>query len=78
LTEDEAHDHLKRTLRGSKWSVIKGWHVWRHAFIWACATAGVDQRFIDERVGHQSEAMKRRYRHLAPTAQAEAMRGVFG
>lgn len=78
LTEDEAHDHLKRALRGSKWSVIKGWHVWRHAFISACATAGVDQRYIDECVGHQSEAMKRRYRHLAPGAQAEALKSVFG
>lgn len=78
LTEQEAHDHLKRALKGSKWSVIKGWNVWRHAFISACATAGVDQRYIDEWVGHQSEAMRRRYRHLAPGAQAEALKSVFG
>jgi integrase len=78
LTEDEVHDHLKRALRGSRWAVIKGWHVWRHAFISACASQGVDQRFIDEWVGHQSEAMKRRYRHLAPSVQADALKGVFG
>ncbi len=77
LTEDEAHDHLKRSLKGSKWAVIKGWHVWRHGFIGACASKGVDQRFIDEWVGHQSEAMRRRYRHLYPDVQADALKSVF-
>jgi len=32
LTRDETHDHFERTLRGSKWSVLKGWHVLRHSF----------------------------------------------
>jgi integrase len=52
LTADEAHDHLKRTLAGSKWEVMRGWHVLRHNFISCCAAAGVDQRLIDEWVGH--------------------------
>jgi hypothetical protein len=25
ITPDEAHDHFKRTLAGSKWGVIRGW-----------------------------------------------------
>ena len=32
ITRDEAHDHFKRTLAGSKWEVIRGWHVLRHSF----------------------------------------------
>jgi integrase len=78
LTEDEAHDHLKRTLAGSEWAVVRGLHTLRHSFISACASKGIDQRLIDEWVGHQSEEQRRRYRHLYPSVQAEAIRAVFG
>ena len=44
LTEDEACDHLKRALAGSEWSVMRGWHNFRHSFISACASKGIDQR----------------------------------
>ena len=67
-----------RALKGSKWSVLKGYHCLRHSFISALASRGVDQRLIDEWVGHQTEAMRRRYRHLAPDVQQKAIRGVFG
>jgi integrase len=77
LTKDEAHDHLKRTLTGSKWDVVKGFHVLRHSFISACASKGVDQRLIDEWTGHSTEEQRKRYRHLYPTTQQEAIRGVF-
>ncbi len=77
LTRDEAHDHLKRTLAGSKWDVVKGFHVLRHSFISACASKGVDQRLIDEWVGHQSDEQRKRYRHLYPTTQQAAIRSVF-
>ncbi len=69
---------LGRVLDDSKWSVIKGWHVLRHSFISACAAKGIDQRFIDEWVGHCSEAMRLRYRHLYPSVQAAAISRVFG
>jgi integrase len=78
LTESEAHDHLKRTLRGSKWEVLRGWHVLRHSFISCCAAVGVDQRLIDDWVGHTTEEMRKRYRHLVPSAQKVAIRAVFG
>ena len=39
---------------------------------------GVDQRIIDELVGHQTEAMRRRYRHLYPQTVADAVKQVFG
>lgn len=78
LTEDEAAHHLKRALAGSEWEVVHGYHIFRHSFISACASRGVDQRLIDEWVGHQSEEQRRRYRHLYPSVQADALRSVFG
>jgi integrase len=78
VTRDEAHDHLKRTLAGSKWAVLRGYHVLRHSFISACASKGVDQRLLDEWVGHQTDEQRRRYRHLYPSVQREAIAAVFG
>lgn len=78
LTKDEAHDHFKRTLAGSKWAVVPGWHCFRHSFISLCASQGVDQRLIDEWVGHQTEEQRKRYRHLLPSTQQQAIRSVFG
>jgi integrase len=78
LTVDEAADHLRRTLAGSEWEVVRGYHTFRHSFISACASRGIDQRLIDEWVGHQSDEQRRRYRHLYPSVQAEALKSVFG
>jgi len=78
LTRDEAHDHFKRTLAGSKWEKIRGWHIFRHSFCSNCAAKGIDQRIINAWVGHQTEEMVRRYRHLIPNQQQEAIRVVFG
>ena len=64
--------------RRTKWSVLKGYHVLRHSFISALANKGIDQRIIDELVGHQTEAMRRRYRHLYPQTVANAVKQVFG
>ncbi len=68
----------KEAKRRTKWSVLKGYHVLRHSFISALANKGVDQRIIDELVGHQTEAMRRRYRHLYPQTVADAVKQVFG
>ena len=78
LTGDESHDHFRRTLAGSKWEVMRGWHVLRHSFISCCAAAGVDQRLIDEWVGHTTEEMRSAYRHLIPSVQKQAIRSVSG
>jgi integrase len=78
LTKDEAHDHFKRTLAGSKWAVLRGYHVLRHSFISILAAGGVDQRIIDEFVGHQTDEQRRRYRHLVPDVKQKAIAGVFG
>lgn len=78
LAVQTVHKGLRRVVSKSKWSVVKGWHVLRHSFISACAAQAVDQRFIDEWVGHCSEVMRRRYRHLYPSVQAAAINRVFG
>jgi len=78
LTRSEAHDHLKRTLSGTKWARIRGFHVFRHSFASNLAAGGVDQRMIDEWMGHQTDEMRKRYRHLFPDQQQKAIDSVFG
>jgi integrase len=78
VTRSEATDHFLRTLEGSKWAVVRGWHVFRHSFASNCAACGIDQRLIDEWLGHQTEEMRRRYRHCFPNQQEKAIQTVFG
>jgi integrase len=77
LNRGKAYDHLQRALAGSKWAVVAGYHVCRHSYCSALAASGVDQRIIDEIMGHQTEAMRKRYRHLTPNLKREAVVGVF-
>lgn len=69
--------HFRRSLRGSKWVKLRGFHVFRHSFASNLAAAGVDQRVIDEFMGHQTEAMRKRYRHLFPEQRKNAIESVF-
>jgi integrase len=74
LTRDEAHVHFKRALTGSSWhGKLRGFHVLRHSFCSNLAAAGVDQRIIDKFVGHTTEAMRKRYQHLAPDVTKRAI-----
>jgi integrase len=78
ITEDEAHDHLRRSLRGSRWAIIRGWHVARHSFASNCAARGIDQRLIDRWLGHATDEMRRRYQHLFPHQEQQDIGVVFG
>jgi integrase len=78
LTRNEVHHHFKFVLKGSKWEMMRGLHCLRHSFISACASMGVDQRLIDEWSGHSTEQQRKRYRHLYPSTQQEAIKRVFG
>lgn len=78
IAADQATDLLRRVLVGSDWSHLRGWHVFRHSFISNCASKGVDQRMIDAWSGHQTEEMRKRYTHLFPDSQQQAMQLVFG
>lgn len=77
VSPDEASHHLAQTLAESNWDKISGWHIFRHSFISNCATQGIDQRFIDGWVGHQTDEQRLRYRHLFPDSQLAALDSVF-
>lgn len=68
---------FRRCLKGTKWVRMRGFHVFRHSFASNLAAAGIDQRIIDEFMGHQTEAMRRRYRHLFPEQRRKAIESVF-
>lgn len=76
----ETWDWFFRGRKGAepKWAVLRGFHVLRHSFASNLARAGVDQRVIDELMGHETEAMRKRYRHLFPDQTRDAVRRVFG
>lgn len=69
---------FRRVMRGSKWSMMRGYHTFRHSFVSVLAAAGVDQRMIDEMSGHQTDEMRRRYRHLTPQIKRAALISAFG
>lgn len=78
VTVQMSNHHFGWALEGSRWAgKLKGWHVFRHSFASNCAAKGVDQRLIDEWMGHQTEDMRRRYRHLFPSEQQQALQLVF-
>ncbi len=72
-----ATKYFRRTLEGGKWSVLRGWHVFRHSLASNMASAQVDQRIINEILGHHTDEMERRYRHLQPREQAHALHSLF-
>jgi integrase len=78
ISVDQAHKIFRQAVDGSKWERIKGWHCLRHSFISNLACAGVDQRMIDDFVGHSTDEMRRRYRHLFPDVKHAALSQVFG
>lgn len=78
VAPDEATDHLATTLKDTRWRVIRSWHIFRHSFISNCASLAVDQRMIGAWVGHQTEDMRKRYRHLFPHRQRIELERVFG
>ncbi len=66
ISPDEAHSAFTSALKRSKWQHLPGWHVFRHSYCTNSAIEGIDQRHIDSVVGHTTEEMRRRYRHLRP------------
>ncbi len=66
ITVGMAYGYFKRTLRGSKWEVVPGFHTFRHSFASILASKGVDEMTIDRWMGHQTVEQRERYRHLFP------------
>lgn len=78
LKERYATSCFRKVLDGGRWQNVKGFHVFRHSFASNAAIEGVDQRMIDEWMGHQTEEMRGRYRHLLLDRQREALESVYG
>ena len=78
LTDHVVKNLFRRAVKNSKWSVLRGYHVLRHSFASNLAAAGTDQRVIDELMGHTTEEMRKRYRHLFPEQKDAAVLGVYG
>lgn len=58
---------FERIAKGTKWEVLRGYHVFRHSFASNLARTGkVPLYRVMEYCGHTVEATARRYRHLFP------------
>jgi integrase len=80
LDADLANRAFWQPMRGTPWCLSgkKNWfkvgfHTYRPSFASNLAVLGVDQRIIDEWMGHQTEAMRKRYRHLHPKDRRAAI-----
>jgi integrase len=78
ISVQAAQKAFSRAMRGSRWAVMLGYHVLRHSCASALAHKNVDQRVIDQIIGHSSAEMSRRYRHIRPDTAGEAVASVFG
>jgi integrase len=78
FTAKALHHCFEYPLKDSQWKDLRGWHVFRHSFISCLACQGIDQRIIDELVGHCTEQQRRRYRHLLPNKIKASVAAVFG
>lgn len=65
--------HWKQAMEGSKWEILKGWHVLRHSFASICESRGVREATISAWMGHATEEMRARYRHLFPEKMEKEM-----
>ncbi len=72
-----ATKYFVAALAGSKWAVVPGFHCFRHSIASIMASRGIDQRVINEILGHNTEDMVRRYRHLSPRKKEEAVGQLF-
>jgi len=80
ILKDRANRAFWQPMRGTEWCIHSrkcwykiGFHTYRHSFASNLAALGVDQRIIDEWMGHQTEAMRKRYRHLFPKDRRSAI-----
>ena len=75
--EDTSHRFEKLRAKSSKWKVLHGYHTFRHSFASILASKGVRPSLIDEWMGHVTEEMSARYRHLFPSDQALAIAALI-
>jgi integrase len=80
INNDRANRCFWGPMRHTEWCLNNarhwfkvGFHSYRHSFASNLAAAGVDQRIIDRFMGHQTEAMRKRYQHLFPNNRRSAI-----
>jgi len=67
VTPGKATVHFKTALQGSKWRVVRGFHVFRHSFGSNLARTGkVSSEEIGAWMGHTTDEMRELYQHLFP------------
>lgn len=75
LTPGQAGHHFNATLKGSKWSVIKGFHVLRHSFGSNLIRSGdVSSDVVANWMGHSTMEMRELYQHLFPQDGVEQIK----
>lgn len=77
MKESTLHEAFEWFFRNSKWQVLRGYHIFRHSLASNMALEGIDQRVIDEILGHQTEEMRKRYRHLFPKQRQSPIQQLF-
>ena len=77
LAKSDATHYFNHALAGSKWEVVRGFQFSGTRSASNLAREGVDQREIDEVLGHQTEDMRRRYRHFFPEQRENAVKKIF-
>jgi integrase len=83
LSSGRANRLFWQPLRGTDWCLDPtrnwykiGYHTYRHSFVSNLAAAGIDQRVIDGWIGHSTDGMRRRYRHLFPSSRRTAIESL--
>jgi integrase len=73
ISWDHATKQFRELVQGTRFEMLNGYHVFRHSFASELARKGVSQSVIDGWMGHQTEEMRRRYRHLFPSERADGI-----
>ena len=74
LDDRTSREAFAAATKNSKWSVLHGYHVLRHSFASNLARSGrASAAEIDELLGHQTEEMRYRYKHLFPEDKMRAV-----
>lgn len=76
ISPERLHEEFRSIIKGTKFEGI-GFHAFRHSLASNLAAKGVDQRIIDSILGHQTEDMRKRYRHLFPNQQLDAISKII-
>jgi len=73
-TDDAANLQFKRAVKGSKWSVLPGYHCLRHSFGSICLRKQIPIHITAKWMGHTTDEMVRLYQHIFPQDETDSMK----